>query len=469
MFDTLDEDVADWLADVPEPDWFEHPVYSTMVPAAERLERLMALPPAARPTGELASLDPKALSAAERIDLVAALQEQKNWIDAVQARALAEIDAADTSRLGLSQEAVSLALKVAPRTAQRMLKTGRTLVAELPKTLALLARGEISDRHAQLITETAWRLDPELVEEFESRVTERAADQTVSQLRQSASRAALALDPATAQQRHLRALSARRVGFQPAEDGMAELPVLLGAADGQLIFTRLTAAATMLPAEDVRTMDQKRADLLVDAVLSGLPEQALPQLQGRRPSIQVVVAADTLLQLDDEPGHLAGYGPITAEAARRLAADESGTWRRLLTDPDTGQLLDIGADRYRPSQRLRDFVAARDGVCAFPTCNQPGYRCEYEHITPYHQGGRTCRCNAALACRRHNLCKAGTGWQYRRNPDGSLTWTDDTGHQRTGHPPQRWTIRRRAEAHDTGSVPKQPPSPPSAYLGDPPF
>jgi Domain of unknown function (DUF222) len=469
MFDTLDAELADWLADVPEPDWAEHPVYSSMVPASERLEQLVALPPAARPTGELALIEPSALSAADRIDLVTALQEQKNWIEALQARVLAEIDAVDTSKLNLSQEAVSLALKVPLRTAQRMLKTGRTLVRELPQTLALLAGGEISERHAQLITETAWRLDPELVAEFEDRVIERAADQTVSQLRQSASRAALALDPATAQQRHLRALADRRVGFQPAEDGMAELPVLVGATEGQLIFTRLTAAAILFPAEDVRTMDQKRADLLVDAVLSGLPQQALPELQGRRPSIQVVVCADTLLQLDDEPAHLVGYGPITAETARQLAADESGTWRRLLTDPDTGQLLDISADRYRPSQRLRDYVSARDGVCAFPTCNQPGYRCEYEHIKPYEQGGRTCRCNAALACRRHNLCKVNTGWQYRRNGDDSITWTDDTGHQRTGHPPQRWSSRRDAQPHGTERPRKDRESPCPPNLGDPPF
>jgi len=441
MFETLDQEFASWLADAPEPDWAEHPVYSAMIPAAERLGQLMKLAPAARPTGELAELDPRTLSAADRIDLVTALQEQKNWIEALQARVLAEIDAADDSRLGLSQEAVSLALKIAPRAAQRMLKTGRTLVRELPKTLALLTCGEITERHAQLITEGAWRLDAELVGEFESKVTARAADQTLSQLRQSVGRAEVALDPATAQQRHLRALADRRVGFQPADNGMAELPVLVGAAEGQLIFTRLTAAATMLPAEDARTMDQKRADLLVDAVLSGLPHDALPELQGRRPAIQVVVGADTLLQLDDEPAHLLGYGPITAETARRLAADESGTWRRLLTDPDTGQLLDISADRYRPSQRLRDYVSARDGVCAFPTCNQPGYRCEYEHITAFEQGGRTCRCNAALACRRHNLCKVDSGWRYRLNADGSFTWTADTGHHRTGHPPQRWSSR----------------------------
>jgi len=458
VIDTLDAEFASWLADAPEPDWAEHPLYSSMVPASERLARLVALAPSARPTGELAGFDPRALSAADRVDLVAALQEQKNWLDAVQARVLAEIDAADSSSLNLSQEVVSLALKVPTLTAQRKLRTSRTLVGELPRTLALLTAGEITERHAQLIAETAWRLDAELVGRFDSQVTERAADQTLSQLRQTASRAELALDPATAQQRHTRAVADRRVGFQPAADGMAELPVLLGAAEGQLIFTRLTAAATLLPAGDVRTMDQKRADLLVDAVLSGLPQDALPELQGRRPAIQVVVAADTLLGLDDEPGYLAGYGPITAETARRLAADESGSWRRLLTDPDTGQLLDLGADRYRPSQRLRDFVSARDGVCAFPTCNQPGYRCEYEHITPFRQGGRTCRCNAALACRRHNLCKIGTGWRYRRNGDGSFTWTDDTGHHRTGHPPQRWPGPRGADRRRTVPAAVGPPA-----------
>jgi Domain of unknown function (DUF222) len=286
-------------------------------------------------------------------------------------------------------------------------------------------------------------LPAELVAEFEAQVIARAADQTVSQLRQSVRRAAVRMDPAKAEQRHQRAVADRRVGFQPCDDGMALLPVLLDAPQGQLIFTRLTAAATMLPAEDDRTMDQKRADLLVDAVLSGLPHDALPELQGRRPSIQIVVSADTLLGLDDEPADLAGYGAITAETARRYAADESGTWRRLLTDPDTGALLDIGKDSYRPAQRLRDFVLARDGVCCFPTCNQPGYRCEFEHIIAFSNGGQTSRCGGALACKRHNLCKINTGWQYRRLPDDSYLWTDDTGHDYPGHQPKRWACSPR--------------------------
>lgn len=430
------------VADFPEPEWSEQPVDAELAPAAERLIQLLELPPAARPTGEIARFEPRRLSPGSRIDLLTLLEQQKHWLDSVQQQVLAEIEAADASELNLSQEAVSLALGIVTRTAQTKLKTASLLVRELPDTLALLHAGKVSYRHAEVICEQAWSLAPELVAEFEALALARATDQTVGQLRQAARRAVARIDPANAEGRHQQAITGRKVGFQPCEDGMVLLPVLLDAPQGQLIFTRLTAAATLLPAADHRTMDQKRADLLVDAVLSGLPHDALPELQGRRPSIQIVVAADTLLGLDDEPGDLAGYGPITAATARRYAADESGTWRRLLTDPDTGALLDLGRDSYRPVQRLRDFVWARDSVCCFPTCGQPGYRCEFEHIVAFSQGGQTCRCGGALACKRHNLCKINTGWQYRRLPDGSYRWTDDTGHEYTGHPPERWASSR---------------------------
>jgi uncharacterized protein DUF222 len=229
-----------------------------------------------------------------------------------------------------------------------------------------VADGSISGEHARVLAEAVWRLpdDPRLPSALEQAVLPPLAGRcvTVSQFRRRVRRAAMRLDPMTAEQRHQRALADRMVGYLPGEDGLAGLSVVLGAPEAQLIYTRLTAAATILPADDPRTMDQKRADLFVDAVLSGLPVDGSPMVRGRRPAIQVVVSADTLLGLDDQPAHLTGYGPITAQAARRLAADESGTWRRLLTDPDTGALLDIGKHRYRPAQRLRDFVAARDDV-----------------------------------------------------------------------------------------------------------
>ncbi|HJQ02996.1 MAG TPA: DUF222 domain-containing protein [Jatrophihabitans sp.] len=398
--------------------------------------------PAFRSGAELDRIDPTVLSAGEQVDLLVVLEEQRRWFEAAQLRVLATIAAGDRSALGLSQEAVSLALQLPLRTAQSRLAQAETVVAELPATLAAVTAGSISAAHATVLAEAVWRLpdDPGLPAALEAAVLPdvlAAGCVTVPQLRRRVRRALLALDPATAEQRHQQALVDRRVDYHPGEDGMASLTAHLPAPEAQLLYTRLTAAAGLLPAADPRTLDQQRADLLIDAMLSGLPQDALPQVQGRRPAIQVTVAADTLLGLDDQPGHLTGYGPITAQQARRLAAEESGSWRRLLTDPDTGALLDISQHRYRPPQRLRDYLAARDDSCAFPTCQQPAHRCEPDHTTPFNHGGPTRRDNLALTCPRHNRTKTtGTGWTYRHNRDGTFTWTTATRHHYTG-PPNR--------------------------------
>ena len=418
----------------------------------------------------------RGLPAGAQIDLLVVLEQQRRRLEAAQVRLLAVMQARDDSELNLVQEEVSLALQVPLRTAQLRLAQATTLVSELPRTLAAVADGALSAGHANVLVEAVWRMPadrPELPAALEQRVLPgvlAAGTVTVRQLHGRVRRAVLALDPSTAEQRHQRALAERRIEYRPEEDGMASLYALLPAPEAQLIYTRLTTATRLLPPEDPRTMDQKRADLFIDAMLSGLPDDALPTVQGRRPAIQVTVAADTLLGLDDQPGHLTGYGPITAATARRLAADESGTWRRLLTDPDTGALLDISPHRYRPPQRLWDYLSARDDVCAFPTCQQPGYRCEADHTMPFDQGGPTRRDNLALTCRRHNQAKAtGTGWHYRHNPDGSFTWTTHTGRHYTGPATHLWYSRSdeipqrpNTDKHPTNnSQPEQDDPPPS--------
>jgi hypothetical protein len=176
---------------------------------------------------------------------------------------------------------------------------------------------------------------------------------------------------------------------QALDDGLAELRLIHTADAIHALWTRIDAAARLLPTDDPRSRDQQRADLTIDAILAGIPADSLPQLQGRRPSIQVVVTATTLLGYDDQPADLAGYGAITAQHARELAADPTGTWRGLLTDPNTGHLLDAGTATYRPSQHLVDFLTARDDECVFPTCHQPAQRCEIEHCLPFDSGGPT--------------------------------------------------------------------------------
>ncbi len=447
-------DAGSALPDDWEPDWTD-PQYAHQLSDTERLTLELDRGPAARDTSWLDQLNPAMLNPSDRLDLLTVLDEQVRWLQAAMVRSLAVIQASDRTAKKYAQEEVSLALRIPVRTAQNRMRQAATLVEELPATLTSMAAGQVSFDHVRTLTDAVWKLPPEapeLVGKLEQAVLPKAPQLTNAQFRAEVKKAALRIDPSSAEQRHQRALADRSVRFEPADDGMALLPVVLDAPSAQLIFTRLTAAATMLPASDQRTMDQRRADLFVDAMLCGLPLDALPKPHGRRPAINVVVSADTLLELDDLPAHLTGHGPITAETARRLAADESGTWRRLLTDPDTGDLLDASPDRYRPSPRLRGFILARDDVCAFPTCNQPGYRCEYEHILEFLDGGRTCRCNGALACRRHNQCKIDSGWCYERNGDGSFTWTTATGRTYRSGSSRPWTA-----PSDRPARPEPPP------------
>jgi len=61
-----------------------------------------------------------------------------------------------------------------------------------------------------------------------------------------------------------------------------------------------------------------------------------------------------------------------------LAADETGTWRRLVIDPIFGQVIDYGTTRYRPPTHLAELVIARDGTCLFPPCNRPARSCDLD-------------------------------------------------------------------------------------------
>jgi hypothetical protein len=131
------------------------------------------------------------------------------------------------------------------------------------------------------------------------------------------------LDPASAEQRTQRAREDRSVRVADAGDGMAWLTALLPAEQALACWQRVDEAARMAPAEDARTVEQRRADVLVDAVLGGL-SGGLPAQHGLHPNIRVIVSLETLAGVEDEPGWLEGYGPVTADTARALAADRTG-------------------------------------------------------------------------------------------------------------------------------------------------
>src|SRR5699024_8950276 len=133
---------------------------------------------------------------------------------------------------------------------------------------------------------------------------------------------------------------------------------------------------------------------------------------------------------DDEPAELVGFGPISADVARRIAVE--GTWRRLLTDPVTGAVTEVGRTRYRPPADMADLVRARDGECLVPTCTVTANDCDLDHHDPYRHpapaagdesgsppraGGATHPDNLGPLCRRDHLLKTHAGWRLARDPD----------------------------------------------------
>lgn len=156
--------------------------------------------------------------------------------------------------------------------------------------------------------------------------------------------------------------------------------------------------------------------------------------QGRRPHLSVVIALGTLGGHDQLPAILSGYGAIPAGLGRAIAKS-AGTVTALFSDPASGMITEAGELTYRPSQQLRDRIAALVPTCQFPSCRQPTWRCDIDHREAFNhddpeRGGRTNSENTGPFCRRHHLLKHHTEWRIRVRPERfTLEWTSPTGHQ----------------------------------------
>ncbi len=302
-------------------------------------------------------------------------------------------------------------------------------LARLPATRLALAGGRIDRAKAAAIAEAVTVLDDQAAAGVEARVLARAGGQTMPGLRAALRRAVIAADPAAAQKREQAQVEARRVIRYPGQDGAATVEWTGPVAEVDGFWRWLTGCATAArgPAgTDHRSLDQRRSDVLGGIGARGLAlsltdcGEPLPRVKGRRPQIGVVVAASTLLGLDEEPGELTGAGPITAPLARRIAAE--GTWRRLLVDPRTGRLDEVSADTYDPPQDMVEHVVARDGTCRGIGCRIPARQSDLDHVRAW-PAGATEVTNLHPVHRLHHRIKTHTDTTVRVDPDGTTTWT----------------------------------------------
>ncbi len=420
--------------------------------SASVAELLFAIPGAATLT-RLAEIDPRSLSASDRIDYLTALDRQDGWLYALRQRAIAAVAGFQPSEGGgplsgvdeTEREDISTALRLAPATAQTRIDIARTLVNNLPNTCSALATGEISSAHATVIArETAAAIRdgaPEsVIFEIERRAIAYAEFHTPGQVANHVRNSVAKFAPEEFEEVTARATALRRITCYNEADGMSTVVAILPAADAQVVMNSIEAfilrqeqigkchdLSSGASAEfEKLTIDQKRADALAAICanfLSDISQTVTPQ---RRPiTISVTIDLPTLLGLAENPGQLAGYGPIPASVARELASD--GKWRRFITEPQTGNLLDFGRESYEPPQQLKDFLIARDRTCRFPGCRRSALLSDLDHAQSWESGGSTSLENIGALCRRHHRLKTHDGWKIESFPDGSCTWTSPLG------------------------------------------
>ena len=448
--------------------------------AEEQVIELLHQPGGYEALGHLIGINPEKLTSAGRIDYLAALERQHSWLTSLIQQATLVIAGSEPSQSeniweGVDEterEDVATALRLSANTAQSRIDTARVLTNHLPATCQALAVGDISPSHATLIArETSEAIKRGISTEdlihIENRALAHAEFHTPAQVGRKIRTLIAQVTPETFEETVAIARDTRNVHMYPESDGMATVIALLPAEDAQTVMLAINAlierqhshsfirstpnsdcssqtsvhtdspmssgndlvadARTMdMKRADVRTMDMKRADALAEICGDLLARIADEHQPHRRPvTINITMDLPTALGMADNPAELAGYGPIPASVARTLSAD--GKWKRFITDPLTGNLLDYGRETYVPPQPLVDFLTARDRICRFPGCSQPSRVADIDHAVPWEEGGHTNPSNLGLLCRRHHRMKTHNGWKLVSHNDGSCTWTSPAG------------------------------------------
>ncbi|WP_194410021.1 HNH endonuclease [Microbacterium cremeum] len=361
---------------------------------------------------------------------------------------------AELSRRALVAD-LAASTRTSERTVTRLLSEATDLCARFTAGVDALARGEISRQHLATIHDIGDPIDDDAArDEFVRIALDRARQLTPGRLAPVLRAVAERFLDRCLDERRIEANSRRSVEVVDLPDNQAALTLTADATLIHGIHDRITAQARSVIAarepvppaagdtggaggedepRDTRTMDQLRADILTDTLLTAGPQDCVAGegLDAIRPTVQVTVPVLTMTGASDEPCLLAGYGPIDSETARALAAAAPG-WERVMTSPVTGAVLAV--DRYRPGPALQRFLAARDEHCRFPGCRRPVRRCDIDHTIARVDDGPTRHENLAHLCRRHHVLKSIDAWTVEQVSPGVLVWTSPTGRRHTDRP-----------------------------------
>lgn len=364
------------------------------------------------------------LRALDDQDLVAEVQAVCVAIRALQARQAAVLCEVDSRLEALGHplsgaaDTIAVTLAISARSAEHLLDDAVS-ICDREVVWSALAEGRIDLPKATRIVEELAQIPDPRREELELIAIGYAATHSAHQLR----RRLLAMTCADPGEKlRKKALDARGVSVYSRPHGMADIHAHVTAEQAQAFIQALDALAQAADCPDphdqgeVRTLDQRRADALGGFLEAHCTFDV---------HVDVIISADALMGVEMGGGDLNG-SPATTELARALAWSQDARWRRLVTDPLSGTLIDVSVDSYRLPAAMRRAVIARDNTCRFPGCHHRAVHADADHTVAY-PAGRTQPSNLAMLCRRHHRVKTFSAWKVRSGPEGDLRWTSPLG------------------------------------------
>ncbi len=351
-------------------------------------------------------------------------------LEAVRFRAIAQLSR-HRDGVGSVVQEVAFALSVVDGHATGLVTTAQALATRLPRTLDLMDQGHVSGFGAtKVAAATAWLSDDDALA-ADALLEDRLPDKNTDQIRKAANHAAITIDPDGATRRSEHSRAGRRLVARQGDAGVASIEIEDGPAEKvNAAYLRINREAHALnTSAETRTLDQLRADVALDLLLSGQGGTS------ERAEVFLYLDLNTYLGLNDNPAEMAGHGHIPAALARYIASGPNTVLRRIITDPLSGQVKDLGRDRYQPTAGLDEFVRVRDRECRRPGCHRPAQACDIDHSTPWQFHGNTDAADLIDLCRRDHRLKDTPGWNYQLAPDGTLTITTPTGQNHTSTPP----------------------------------
>ncbi|MDH3517692.1 MAG: HNH endonuclease, partial [Acidimicrobiia bacterium] len=243
-------------------------------------------------------------------------------------------------------------------------------------------------------------------------------------------------DPQEAHDRYHHANTDRRIVAEPTIEGTTNLHGFDLAPDQVAKAMRRInhLAQSLRRTGESRTIDQLRADVYLD-LLNGTRHHSTKDSRG---VVDIRVDLATLTRLSEHPGELAGYGPVIADIARRVADNSTDAeWRYTVTDSTSGHITHTGTTQRRHTAKQRRHIEVRDQTCIFPGCRIPATTCDIDHTTAHSEGGPTTVVNGGPLCRHDHGTKHKHRCTYLRLPTGDYQWTSRLGHTYTtsGQPP----------------------------------